>query len=272
MRRMLLAIVITAIICIAGTATFFWWNTAPNVNNALSLINQVTHGEVTVLHQFSSVDNLEGFVVESTQNQEQTIIYADNQGRYLIIGNVVGSDGESISTQDYQTYIAPQSASLAFNYVGNVTYIQQGANNAPHQAYIVFDPNCIFCHRLFEALQPAITQGQVAVRWIPVAFLKSSSQGRVYAILSSSNPLAMLQQNEVNFNESTEDGGVPPLSSASTTVTQQLQNNMAFLTETEISATPAILYKTANGTAKLVSGFADTTKLNDLIQSFTPIF
>lgn len=273
MRRTILAILITAIICVAGTSAFFWWNNAPNLNNAVALVNTTTHGQVTILNQFQAIGNLEGFVVQSTQNTaEQAIIYADNRGRYLVYGNIVSSSGQNISTQNYQTYIAPQSASLAFNYVGNTSYIQQGSNSAPHQAYVVFDPNCIFCHRLYAALQPEIQSGQLSVRWIPVAFLKPTSQGRVYAILSSKDPVSMLEQNETNFNEQTEDGGIPPLSSASAQVVQQLQNNMAFLTEAQINSTPAILYKTKDGIAKIVAGFQDSSKLGDLIQSFTQIF
>lgn len=272
MRKIFLSILITAVICIVGSAALFWWYTAPNITNATNLINQVTHGEFTILNQFQAVGNLEGFVVQSTQNGNQAIVYADNKGQYIIYGTIIGANGQNISNQNYQTYISPQSASIAFNYIGNVTYIQQGSNNAAHQAYILFDPNCIFCHRLFEAMQPAIASGKLAVRWVPVAFLKANSQGRVYALLSSKDPLAMLQQNEKNFNDQTEDGGIPPLSSPSTQVVQQLQNNMAFLTETQIVSTPAILYKTSNGTPKLVSGFGDPCKINDLIQSFAKAF
>ncbi len=272
MRKVILAIVITAVVCIAGTASFFWWMTAPKLNKALSLLNQTTHGGATVLRQFESIGNLEGFVVQSTEpGQSQGIVYADNQGRYLIFGTIIDSTGQNISNQDYQTYIQPASASLAFNYIANVTYIQQGANNAPHQAYILFDPNCVFCHRLFQAVQPAISSGQLAVRWIPVAFLKPTSKGRVYAMLSSQDPLAVMQQNEANFDEQSENGGVPPLTSASTAVEQQLQNNMAFLTETQINSTPTILYKTSDGTAKIANG-VDPAKLEGLIQSFSSIF
>lgn len=272
MRKTLLVILVTASLSILATTLFFWWLRAPNLSSALSLINTLTRGQVTILNQFPSIDNLEGFVVKSTQNQQQNIIYVDNRGHYLIIGNLIGKNGNSISNEDYQTYIAPQSASLAFNYISNVTYIQQGQNTAPHQAYIVFDPNCIFCHQLFEALQPFINEGQLAIRWVPVAFLKETSQGRVYALLNNANPAAMLDQNESNFNEQTEEGGITPLTSAPAATVKQLQNNMAFLTEAHILATPVMLYKTKGGVPQVTSGFTDANKMNALIQSFTPIF
>jgi len=272
MRKALLTILITAIICFAGSAAFFWWYTAPNLSLVPNLMNKAFHGKVTILNQFPATDNLEGYVVQSTENTSQAIVYADNRGRYLVVGQLIDADGQSISSQDYQHYISPESSSLAFNYISSVAYIQQGSNDAPHQAYVLFDPNCIFCHRLYEAMQPAIKSGELAVRWVPVAFLKPSSQGRVYALLAAKDPVAMLAQNEKNFNEETESGGIPPLSTASSQIVQQLQNNMAFLTSTQITATPAVLYKLADGTPKLDTGMVDPTKLKAMIDSFSKIF
>lgn len=273
MRKTLLTILITALISIAGCFGLFWWETTPNNQSALDLINQVTHGNVTVLNQFPSVGNLEGYVIQTTDaNHAQSVVYVDHRGRYLIFGTLISKQGQNLSNQDYQTYIAPQAASVAFNYISNVTYIEQGRSQAPHQAYIVFDPNCVFCHRLFLALQPFIQQGTLAVRWIPVAFLKPTSKGRVYAILSSPNPLSMMLQNESTFNEQTENGGVPPLNTPSSQVIQQLQNNMAFLTEAQINSTPTLLYKTNSGIANLTSGMIDPSRLNALIQGLGSCF
>lgn len=272
MRKTFLTILITAAISFGISAGLFWWLESPKLDNATALLNQATHGSVTVLNQFSAIDNLEGYVIQSTQNNAQTIVYVDNRGRYLLSGTLLDQNLQNISAQNYQTYIAPQTASTAFNYLANVAYIQQGSTSAAHQAYIVFDPNCIFCHRLFESLQPFIQNGSLAIRWVPVAFLKATSTGRAYAMLSSSNPEAVLLQNEKNFNEATEEGGVPPLSNPSAKVQQQLQNNMAFLTEAQIQATPAIFYKNASGIATMLPGITDISKLSNIIQGFGASF
>lgn len=243
---------------------FMWWMNGMR-GQPTNLINQVTNGNAVILNQFNAIGNLQGFVVQSSHSGNQSIIYADNQGRYLIFGTVIGADGRNISEQNYQQYITPQSANVAFSYVGNTAWIQQGSSNAPHQMYVIFDPNCIYCHRLYESLQPFIQQGELAVRWLPVAFLKSTSSGRAYALLSSHNPLQMLEQNEKNFDEASENGGIPPLNTPSAAVQHQLQNNMAFLTEAQVIATPALLYKTVNGNAKLDMGMIDPAKLKNLI-------
>lgn len=230
-----------------------------------NLVNQVTNGNAVILNQFNALDNLQGFVIQDARTNNQSIVYADSQGRYLVFGTVIDAKGRNVSQQNFQQYIAPQSANVAFNYIGSTTWIQQGSNSAPHQLYVIFDPNCTYCHRLYESLQPFIADGSLAVRWVPVAFLKPTSNGRVYAILSSPTPVKMLAQNEASFNETSEDGGVPPLSNPSALVKQQLQNNMAFLTETQIIATPALLYKTNAGGEKLDMGLSDPSKLKDII-------
>jgi thiol:disulfide interchange protein DsbG len=272
MRKIILSILITAVVCLGCSAAAFWWYTAPKLEQATTLINTVTRGGVNILNQFQASNNLEGYVVQSTQNNAQSIVYVDNQGRYLFFGNLFGETGQNLSAQDFQTYIAPQSASIAFNYLNSVAYIQQGSNKALHQIYVVFDPNCIYCHRLFDLLQPYIAKGSLAVRWVPVAFLRPTSQGRVYAMLSSSNPQAVLTANETNFNESTEEGGAPILSTPSTQVKQQLVNNMAFLTAAQITVTPVLFYKSTKGLAGMITGLPDATKLSTLIQGFGTAF
>lgn len=266
-KNFTLSILATAVISATLTAAcFMWWMNGIKSQPA-NLINQITHGNAVILNQFNAVGNLQGFVIQSSHDSNQSIIYADNQGRYVVFGTLIGADGHNISEQNFQQYIAPQSANVAFSYIGSTAWIQQGSNTAPHQMYVIFDPNCIFCHRLYEALQPFIQKGQLAVRWLPVAFLKASSTGKAYALLSSPKPLDMLEQNEKNFNEATEDGGIPPLNTPSAAVQQQLQNNMAFLTEAQITAAPALLYKTNNGSAKLDMGMIDPGKLKDLINN-----
>jgi len=254
------------------TAAGFWWWLNGFKNQPSSLLSQMTNGNAVILNQFNAIGNLEGFVVQNNRNSNQSIVYVDNQGRYLILGTVLSADGHNLSEQNYQQYIAPKASNVAFSYIGNTSWIQQGSNSAPHQLYVVFDPNCTFCHRVYVALQPFIAKGDLAVRWIPVAFLKPSSMGKVYAILSSSNPLQMMAQNEANFNEGTEDGGIPPLTNPSARVRQQLQNNMAFLTEAQINATPALLYKTRQGVAKLDIGVSNPGKLEDLVNTMGQCF
>jgi thiol:disulfide interchange protein DsbG len=147
--------------------------------------------------------------------------------------------------------------------------VEQGSPQAPHKAYVIFDPNCVYCHRLYAALQPQIASGQLTVRWVPVGFLKSSSPGKAYAILSAQNPVQALQKNEQNFNEAIEEGGITPVKNPSAAIKDQFNKNMQFMVQNQITATPVILFKNANGSPKSVMGLPDPSKMNSIINSMS---
>ncbi|WP_139339094.1 hypothetical protein [Marinobacter lutaoensis] len=56
--------------------------------------------------------------------------------------------------------------------------IKQG--NAPKAIYVMFDPNCEFCHRYYQDLQPSIRSGVLEVHWIP-AIVKSDNRSSLTA-------------------------------------------------------------------------------------------
>ena len=53
------------------------------------------------------------------------------------------------------------------------------------QLYVFVDPNCPFCHRLFQRLQPLIGPHHLTVHWIVAGFLRATSAGKAVAILGA---------------------------------------------------------------------------------------
>jgi len=267
-NKNLILIIAGFLVGVILTIAFYAFRQMPNVDAGKLLIEKLTQGNVTVLSNFNSIGNLEGYVVQSTgTNPQQGIIYTDRQGQFIISGVIVDKNGNNVNQMDFEKYVAPAAISNAYNSLNNVSWVEQGPANAPHKAYIVFDPNCIYCHQLFNALQTQISSGQLAVRWIPVGFLKSSSAGKAYAILSAQNPLQALQKNEQNFNESIEEGGIAPLKNPSQAIKNEFNKNMQFMVQNQITATPVILYKNGSGTPKSVMGLPDPNKLNTAIKN-----
>ncbi|MDF2691472.1 MAG: hypothetical protein K0S29_1327 [Gammaproteobacteria bacterium] len=264
----LIFIVLAFIAGVILSVAFFQIQQRPDVDAGKLLIEKMTQGNVTILSNFNSIGDLEGYVVQSTgPNPQQGIIYTDNQGQYLISGVIVDKNGNNVNQMDFEKYVAPAAISNAYSSLNNVTWIEQGSPQAPHKAYVVFDPNCIYCHRLYNSLQAQIASGQLAVRWIPVGFLKASSAGKAYAILSAQNPVQAMQKNEQNFNESIEEGGITPVKNPPQAIKDQLNKNMQFMVQNQITVTPVILYKNSNGTPKTTMGMPDTSKLSALINN-----
>ncbi len=84
--------------------------------------------------------------------------------------------------------------------------------NGPRDLYIFVDPNCPFCHTLFEQLQPLIGPRHLRVHWIVTGFLHASSPGKAVAILGASRPLQALRRNEADFRRGRlHGGGIAPV-------------------------------------------------------------
>ncbi|WP_119342552.1 hypothetical protein [Facilibium subflavum] len=134
-----------------------------------------------------------------------------------------------------------------------VNYIEQGSANAPHKFYAIIDPNCKFCHALFDASQQAIENGQLAVRWVVVGIIKPSSPTKAIAILNADDPILALKQNESNFNYETDEGGITPINDPSDQQIEKLNQNIMAL-KGLINAVPAIIYINHQGKIALSGG------------------
>lgn len=126
---------------------------------------------------------------------------------------------------------------------------------------IVFytDPNCIFCHRQFDALKPLIESGKVTARVIPVAFLKPSSMGKAEAVLQGGVPA--LLQDEEHFDDAKEEGGIKPINNP--VLARKIHDNTVGLSNVEGGngiATPFMLIY-ANGKWISQEGFLTTDQI-----------
>ena len=137
-------------------------------------------------------------------------------------------------------------------------WIAQG--HGPHVLYVIFDPNCPYCHVLYDELQPRIQPDQLTVRYVPVGYLAPSSFGKAAAILEAKNPLAALQKNEKGFNVTSHDGAIPEILPDAASV-NALHSNMSILEATGQKIVPTIIYARRDNTVKIIKGTPDQTDL-----------
>lgn len=128
-----------------------------------------------------------------------------------------------------------------------LTYIQEGHKGPV--IYDFFDPNCPYCHGMYDEEQPLIKAGKLTVRYVPVAYLMPSSTPEAAALLQSSHQVAALEHFEALAGKSfaapmAASGPVGlPQAKASLQTTQALKRNMAVLQSTHSMGVPAILYE-----------------------------
>ena len=150
-----------------------------------------------------------------------------------------------------------------------LTYIQEG-----HRGPIIydfFDPNCPYCHGMYNEEQPLIHSGKLTVRYVPVAYLMPSSTPEAAALLQSAHRLAALAHFEVLAGKSfaaplaaSGPVGLPTAKPTPQTI-HALQVNMAVLQSTHSMGVPAILYQRKSGATGLLPGMVSRGELLTLL-------
>lgn len=249
-------------------------NPAKLLTPAAKLVTHIIGSQGTIIESFQAAPGLTGFVVRSNQGANNSgIVYADNQGQYLFVGSLVNAAGNDLTQYYTQEHINNKIAGPAYSAALQATSFTSGSDKAPHKAIIIIDPNCVYCHLLYKQLKPLLDNGQVQIRWIPVAFRSPSSPGKAAAMLNAgANAAAVLDQNEKDFNDQTEEGSISPLQpnpavASVTAAFNSVAQNTQFFSKFGFQGTPTILYKKNDGTVVLVPGYVQGNEFQSMINS-----
>lgn len=125
------------------------------------------------------------------------------------------------------------------------------------EVWIYFDPNCIFCNRLWDEMKPYA--GSVTAHWIPVGFLKKDdSLKKATGLLEAPNPLRALRENEDRFDTGSESGGYPIPAKIDVGAERAVATSTIGLGEaTGELATPTIVFLGTDGKAHSVMGMPE---------------
>lgn len=245
----------------------------PTNDKASALVLNLTKGQAAIVTSFQSLGNLEGFVVKPAGGQQgqPTIIYADKNGQFAVVGALLTPTGDNQSNLDNQKYIVSTIAAKALTEAPNTAWILDGSPKAKHMAYVVADPNCIYCNKLYQVTRPYVKSGDLAMRWIWVGFLKNTSAGLAQAILAAKDPIAAMAQDENGFNASLEQGGLTPLANPPKDVIDKFNQNMSFLSQFQFPGTPVIIYQDQQGKPQAAFGLPMGPDLEKTINSMATL-
>jgi len=153
----------------------------------------------------------------------------------------------------------PQGEALARTAADMLADIRQASwirdGQSKHVLYVFFDPNCPYCHKVYEGLRKQVELGEVELRWIPVGILMTTSLGKAASMLEAKDPTAALHLNEQRFTtEGGTFGGIDeePVPRADTL--KKLEANLALLRRTGQDAVPSLLFRTRDGKSHFVRG------------------
>jgi thiol:disulfide interchange protein DsbG len=237
-----------------------------NADSASSMVNKMLKGHGTIKKEFNAVAGLKGFLVAPKSGPgQESIVYADQGGKYLFVGNIIAANGTNLSQQYFQQYVTNATAPKAFAAASKTNWFVMGKTNAPHKAYMLVEPNCSGCHMAYESLKPMIDSGQLAVRFIVVSFLKPDSEAKAAAILTAKDPAKAFAGDEQGFVMSSESGGIKPLKTVDAATKAKIQTNLNFMQNNHFPATPVLIYKTTAGKYEAQVGFPSDPKAGQAI-------
>lgn len=137
-----------------------------------------------------------------------------------------------------------------------------GALMSANTVYVFFDPQCPHCGHLWQASTPL--HKRVKFVWIPVAWINASSLSQGAALLTASDPLALMTQHEASILAGT--GGIAAPASIASDIEQSIKANTTLLNSFGAESVPFIVAKNAR-TGQTISrdGAMTTAELADLV-------
>lgn len=192
------------------------------------------------------------------------ILYAVALAASLLGSGAVGSAraaGDSPPPAADPTGAAPDREA-AFRALATAGDIAQGSGT--RVLYVFVDPNCPYCRRTFDDLQPLIAREHLQVRWVVVGILTPTSPGKAAAILGAKHPLAALRYNERHFHYPGGGGIEEDLPSDATA--RRLHHNRELMEMTGANSVPTLIFRARGGRPMMVQGAPDAAVWKALLR------
>ncbi|RCW68588.1 thioredoxin-like protein [Pseudorhodoferax soli] len=149
---------------------------------------------------------------------------------------------------------AVDDASVLWSDLEKAPWISGGGAAAQRIVYVFSDPNCIWCHRFWEASRPWVDAGKVQLRYLIVGLVRPDSARKAAAILGAKDPAQAIQDHEKAYDR----GGVSPLPAVPENTARTLENNLRLMRSIGFRGTPALVYRDARGEVTAMAGFPKT--------------
>jgi len=182
---------------------------------------------------------------------------------FLLItaGNLTAAAAESPS----KTEARQKAAASMLADIQQATWIRDGMST--HVIYVFFDPNCPYCHKVYEMLRPQVQRGEVELRWVVTGRLMATSTGKAAAMLEAKDPTEAFHRNERGFSQETGSfGGIEEEPAPREETLRRLNANLALLKRSGFDAVPALLFRTRDGKADIIRGAPPAAFLEKLLK------
>ncbi|MBE0474416.1 DsbC family protein [Rhodoferax sp.] len=137
-----------------------------------------------------------------------------------------------------------------------------GALMSAQPVYVLFDPQCPHCGRLWQASLPLLDK--VKFVWIPISFNPTKSVPQGAALLAAANPVETMTAHEQSLLAGT--GGMAASADVPDEIKQAIANNTQLLNRLGVDSVPFLLGKhRKTGDIVTFNGAMETAALANLL-------
>ncbi|PNE59722.1 thiol:disulfide interchange protein DsbG [Paraburkholderia fungorum] len=206
-----------------------------------SVVRVIAPGPGQVVGTFDAPGGFKGWLVMEGHPFAAKVVFTTPDKKYLLIGDLVGPDRFDLTERYTEELVKRPLLEHAWPDIERAAAVREGASSPKAVIYAFADPNCIYCHLLWKALQPYEAAG-LQVRWILIGLIKQDSFGKAAAMLEAKDPSAAMRRLQAGYVEASESGAIQPVVGSSATQAA-LHANMDLFKRLQLYGTPAILYK-----------------------------
>lgn len=221
------------------------------------IIQSIVDNGAKVDKRFPAVSGLTGWVI--SQNGQSTLVFTTPDNKTLISGVLLDENANNLTAQYANKYVPAPDLSEAYRALEHSDYIAEGAVKPKSVVYVFFDPNCPYCHLAWRQLQSYEKIG-LQVRWVAVAYLADSSEGKAIHILAAKDKTAAFRAHEERFQRGTP----APAGFTAAAYPQQakaLNANEQLMHRFGMSGTPAFVWKDAQGRVRSITGLPPSSTM-----------
>jgi thiol:disulfide interchange protein DsbG len=210
--------------------------------DAQTLVGAISHGKMRLVKVFPGPEsNIVGVLAKGPAGQKVLGWMIDR--KYMAIGALIGLDGKNLSVVSAEKeglMAKPLPTKVTASRALSAPGVTVG--HAGPLMVVFMDPNCIYCHKFWDAAQADIRAGKLRLKVIPVGFLKPTSLAKATTILQAVDPALAWAHNERRFQKNIEEGGEKPALHLDPKALVDVRANTALLGSTGEMVTPTLVY------------------------------
>lgn len=200
-------------------------------------IKQIELQGLTIHGEFDAPGGLKGYA--ASMRGQAVAAYLTPDGEHAVVGTLIDAQGQNVATATLEQLVNGERNAELWQQMTDHHWVRDGEADAPRIIYTFSDPNCPYCRKFWEDVQPWVESGQVQIRHLMVGILKADSRQKAAALLAASDPGTAIAEHYRN--------DAMPDNAGSDQSEQWVAENTQLMRDAQLHATPVTFYRDDDG-------------------------